>query len=67
MDDFDKVIFGASFTDKSGENKKNNEAKDKQFEAGTAKLNSDYLDELPELPPEITPEMMKAFFGGNSK
>ena len=66
LDDFDKVIFGASFADKD-ENKKSNEAKDKQFNAGTAKLNSDYLDELPELPPEITPEMMKAFFGGNSK
>ena len=67
LDDFDKVIFGASFADKSGENKKSNDAKNKQFDAGTAKLNSDYLDELPELPPEITPEMMKVLLGGNSK
>ena len=67
LDDFDKVIFGASFADKSDENKKSNEAKNKQFDAGTAKLNSDYLDELPELPPEITPEMMKVLLGGNSK
>ena len=66
LDDFDKVIFGASFADKD-ENKKSNETKDKQFDAGTAKLNSDYLDELPELPPEITPEMMKVLLGGNSK